>query len=110
MSSAEQRRHHAIGAFFIVRNSDVGREILKEWYMVPETYASHKLYKKENPQGLNFCFDTKIRDGPFSKVIEYAPPQLFTAPGSLMAMHDWFKDAYAITLFRHVGHLLYSVF
>jgi hypothetical protein len=91
---------NANGGFFVVRNSAIGLQILKEWYDVPTTYATHKQFAKENPQGLNFCWDSKIHHT-FKNFISYAHPKFFSAPYSLMVRHNWFKDqAFEIDLRR----------
>ena len=82
---------NANGGFFVVRNSEVGLQMLKEWYNVPNTYPTHRQYAKDNPQGLNFCWDSKIHHK-YKQYISYAHPQLFSAPYSLMVRHNWFKD------------------
>ncbi|CAE8649237.1 unnamed protein product [Polarella glacialis] len=81
----------ANGGFFIVRNSPEGVGLLEEWYKVPETYPEMYHLKKENPQGLNLCWDLKMQPR-HSDVVVLAPPHLFTAPLGWYVRHNWFKD------------------
>lgn len=79
------------GGFFIVRNSKEGVSLLQEWYDVPEKYEDMAHLKKENPQGLNLCWDLKMQPRYADKVV-LAPPYLFTAPFGWFVRHNWFKD------------------
>jgi len=79
------------GGFFIVRNSAEGVGLLEEWYNVPEDYEEMAHLKKENPQGLNLCWDEKIQPRHAESVV-LAPSHLFTAPLGWFVRHNWFKD------------------
>lgn len=79
------------GGFFIVRNSPKGLQILDDWYNVPETHEDMAHLKKENPQGLNLCWDRKMQPK-YADVTVLASSQLFTAPLGLVVRHNWFKD------------------
>ena len=79
------------GGFFIVRNSPAGLKILEDWYNVPDTYQDMAHLKKENPQGLNMCWDRKMQPK-YSQVTVLGSSQLFTAPLGLVVRHNWFKD------------------
>lgn len=81
---------HINGGFFIVRNTDHGRELLRAWYAVPEM-ESHKLYKKENAQGLNFCWDSAMHPE-HSQATVLAPYEYFSCPRGQFIRHNWFKD------------------
>eukprot|EP00928_Gymnodinium_smaydae_P023949 TRINITY_DN19550_c0_g1_i2.p1 TRINITY_DN19550_c0_g1~~TRINITY_DN19550_c0_g1_i2.p1 ORF type:complete len:342 (-),score=64.73 TRINITY_DN19550_c0_g1_i2:68-1093(-) len=81
----------ANGGFFIVRNTAAGRAILEEWYNVPENYPEMRHLKKENPQGLNLCWDLKMQPR-YKDVAVLAEPHLFTAPLGWFVRHNWFKD------------------
>lgn len=82
---------HINGGFFIVRNSDNGRRLLREWYEVPVRYKSHATYMKENPQGLNYCWDT-IMHPKYKDVTVKAPWEYFSCPRGQYIRHNWFKD------------------
>eukprot|EP00929_Paragymnodinium_shiwhaense_P012824 TRINITY_DN120716_c0_g1_i1.p1 TRINITY_DN120716_c0_g1~~TRINITY_DN120716_c0_g1_i1.p1 ORF type:complete len:614 (+),score=123.85 TRINITY_DN120716_c0_g1_i1:75-1916(+) len=82
---------YANGGFFIVRNTKEGVGLLEEWYNVPEKYEEMRHLKKENPQGLNLCWDEKMQPRYSDKVV-LAPPQLFTAPMGWFVRHNWFKE------------------
>eukprot|EP00931_Biecheleriopsis_adriatica_P121321 TRINITY_DN96401_c0_g1_i1.p1 TRINITY_DN96401_c0_g1~~TRINITY_DN96401_c0_g1_i1.p1 ORF type:complete len:607 (+),score=116.41 TRINITY_DN96401_c0_g1_i1:93-1913(+) len=82
---------HANGGFFIVRNSPEGVGLLEEWYNVPEDNPELAHLKKENPQGLNLCWDLKMQPK-YSDVVVLAEPHLFTAPFGWVVRHNWFKD------------------
>ncbi|CAK9025902.1 unnamed protein product [Durusdinium trenchii] len=79
------------GGFFIVKNSPEGLQILQDWYNVPEKYEDMAHLKKENPQGLNYCWDVKMQPK-YGHVTVLASSQLFTAPFGLVVRHNWFKD------------------
>jgi len=81
----------ANGGFFIVRNSEGGIRLLQEWYDVPEDYDDMRHLKKENPQGLNLCWD-RIMQPKYSDRVVLAPSHLFTAPRGWFVAHNWFKD------------------
>jgi len=81
----------ANGGFFIVRNSVEGIGLLEEWYNVPEDYPEMRHLKKENPQGLNLCWDERMQPL-HSDVVVLAEPHLFTAPLGWFVRHNWFKD------------------
>jgi len=81
----------ANGGFFIVRNSEAGVALLEEWYAVPEVHADMRHLKKENPQGLNLCWDLKMQPR-HKDVTVLAPSYLFTAPLGWWVRHNWFKD------------------
>jgi len=81
----------ANGGFFIVRNSPEGVGLLEEWYNVPEDYEHMRHLKKQNPQGLNLCWD-QVMQPKHSDVVVLAPPHLFTAPLGWFVRHNWFKD------------------
>lgn len=81
----------ANGGFFIVRNTAEGIGLLEEWYNVPEDYPEMRHLKKENPQGLNLCWDLKMQPL-HSDVVVLAEPHLFTAPLGWFVRHNWFKD------------------
>jgi len=81
----------ANGGFFIVRNSEAGVGLLEEWYNVPEVYPDMAHLKKENPQGLNLCWDEKMQPRHSDSVV-LAPSHLFTAPLGWYVRHNWFKD------------------
>ncbi|CAJ1375600.1 unnamed protein product [Effrenium voratum] len=49
------------GGFFIVRNTPEAVQLLQEWYDVPETYEDMAHLKKDNPQGLNLCWDSRMQ-------------------------------------------------
>jgi len=79
------------GGFFIVRNTKEGVDLLEEWYNVPEDHIEMAHLKKENPQGLNLCWDEKVQ--PFrANTVVLAPSHLFTAPLGWFVRHNWFKD------------------
>lgn len=70
----------ANGGFFIVRNTPAGVGLLREWYQVPETHAdTHAQYKKQNPQGLNYCWDS-VMHPKHKAVTALAPPWQFGGP------------------------------
>jgi len=79
------------GGFFIVRNTPEGVGLLEEWYRVPEDYPEMSHLKKDNPQGLNLCWDDKIQPR-HSDAVVLAPSHLFTAPLGWFVRHNWFKD------------------
>ncbi|CAE7428461.1 PKHD1L1, partial [Symbiodinium pilosum] len=79
------------GGFFIVRNTPEGVGLLQEWYDVPEMYEDMAHLKKENPQGLNQCWDRKMQPK-YAAVTALGEPHLFTAPLGLAVRHNWFKD------------------
>lgn len=81
----------ANGGFFIVRNSKEGVGLLEEWYNVPEDYEDMADLKKNNPQGLNLCWDLKMQPRHADSVV-LAPCHLFTAPQGWYVRHNWFKD------------------
>ena len=54
-------------------------------------HESHRRFKKENPQGLNHCWDTKIHPD-HADVVVYAPPWQFGGPQAWLVRHNWFKD------------------
>lgn len=82
---------HANGGFFIVRNTEQGVGLLEEWYNVPENYPEMHHLKKQNPQGLNLCWDEKMQPRHTDSVV-LAEPHLFTAPFGWFVRHNWFKD------------------
>lgn len=79
------------GGFFIVRNVAAGVRLLEEWYNVPNDYSDMSHLKKEDPQGLNLCWDLKIHPRHADSVV-LAPSYLFTAPLGWFVRHNWFKD------------------
>mmetsp|Transcript_36576 Transcript_36576/g.80098 ORF Transcript_36576/g.80098 Transcript_36576/m.80098 type:complete len:625 (-) Transcript_36576:69-1943(-) len=79
------------GGFFIVRNTPQGVGLMEEWYRVPEDYPEMAHLKKENPQGLNLCWDEKMHPLHANDVV-LAPSYLFTAPMGWFVRHNWFKD------------------
>lgn len=81
----------ANGGFFVVRNSEAGVGLLEEWYNVPEDHTDMRHLKKENPQGLNLCWDLKMQPR-HKDVVVLAPSYLFTAPLGWWVRHNWFKD------------------
>eukprot|EP00927_Polykrikos_kofoidii_P007823 TRINITY_DN13210_c1_g1_i1.p1 TRINITY_DN13210_c1_g1~~TRINITY_DN13210_c1_g1_i1.p1 ORF type:complete len:650 (-),score=76.38 TRINITY_DN13210_c1_g1_i1:340-2100(-) len=81
----------ANGGFFIVRNTPEGVGLLEEWYQVPDKYPEMAHLKKQNPQGLNLCWDEKMHPMHKDSVV-LAPPHLFTAPLGWFVRHNWFKD------------------
>lgn len=81
----------ANGGFFIVRNTKEGVGLLEEWYNIPETYPELEHLKRENPQGLNLCWDLKMQPK-YKDVVVLAEPYLFTAPFGWYIRHNWFKD------------------
>merc|ERR1712129_457300 len=90
-TEARPRKAFINGGFFIVRNSREGLALLQDWYNVPDQYSEMARFKREDPQGLNTCWDEKIHPRNVDKVV-LAPSALFTAPLGTVIRHNWFKD------------------
>mmetsp|Transcript_38504 Transcript_38504/g.86458 ORF Transcript_38504/g.86458 Transcript_38504/m.86458 type:complete len:485 (-) Transcript_38504:788-2242(-) len=79
------------GGFFVVKNTETGRRILEEWWRVPLDHPSHAHFLREDPQGLNKCWDQVVHPR-WSAAVAVGSATLFSAPLSTVVRHNWFKD------------------
>ena len=79
------------GGFWIVTNSESGVQLIQDWYNVPNDFPQYAAWKKENPQGLNHCWDRAMHPV-HNASISLINSLEVSCPRASYVRHNFFKE------------------